>query len=138
MAATRSAVWDAVAAITACSVIGWSGEVWRCHGNRYPGDSADGSLKVSGRYNRGLDKYPEPETWPALYTSIGQHVALGERIRHTTPAVLSKLRGQRISCLYVDLQAVLVGCDAGDCAELGIPGLALVDICHPVDYSATH
>jgi hypothetical protein len=129
--------WSVAAALAACRTIGWSGEVWRCHGRAYPGDSAAGSPKVSGRFNRGRDKFPAGETWAALYTSLGQHVALGERIRHTTPRSLAQLGNQRISRLRLDLQAVLDGCALSGCTDLGIAGLSYDDLCHPRDYSRT-
>lgn len=136
--AAGSSVWSAEAAIASCHVVSWSGDVWRYHSNRYPGDSAAGSLKVTGRYNRGSDKYPPQETWPVLYTALAQDVALGERIRHTTPAILHTLREQRRSRIRVDLQAVLVACDPGGCHELAVPDLTRDDICQPADYTKTH
>jgi hypothetical protein len=136
--AAEPSPWSATAAIATCRVIAWSGDVWRCHSNRYPGDSAAGSLKATGRYDRGSDKYPTQETWPALYTALAQHVALGERIRHTTPAVLPTLAAQRISRLRVTLQRVLRACSPNGCHELAVSGLTNDDICRPADYSRTH
>lgn len=137
MAAGPSA-WSATAAIATCNVVPWSGDVWRCHSNRYPGDSAAGSLKATGRYNRGHDKHPPDETWPALYTALAQHVALGERIRHTTPAVLHTLAAQRISRLRVTLHRVLMACSPDGCHELAVSGLTKDELCRPADYSRTH
>lgn len=130
--------WDATVAAKACLTIPWSGEVWRCHGRGYPGDSAAGSLRVTGRFNRGRDRFPAHETWPALYAGLGQHVALGERIRHTTPEALQALGNQRISRLWVDLHAVLVACAPSGCTDVGVPGLTWDDLCHPADYTKTH
>ncbi len=137
MAAIGSTMWDAAASVRACPTIAWSGDVWRCHARTYPGDSAAGSLPVSGRFNRGRDKFPEADTWPALYTSLGQHVALGERIRHTTPEALQALGNQRLSRLRIDLQVVLVACAPTGCVDLSVPGRTLDDFCHPADYAKT-
>ncbi len=137
MAAVGSTSWRATAAVEACPTTPWSGEVWRCHSRKYEGASADGSLRTSGRYNRGSDRFSELETWPALYTSLGQHIALGERLRHTTPEVLPTLRNQRISKLRVELDNVLVACAPTGCADLCVPGLTIDDICHPTDYTKT-
>lgn len=137
MAPTGPTFWDAVASVAACPVTPWAGDVWRCHGRRYPGDSAAGSFKVSGRFHRGADRFPVEERWPALYTSLGQHVALGERIRHTTPDALAALADQRISRLRVELQVVLVACAPSGCAHLAVPGLTDEELCHPSDYTRT-
>lgn len=125
-------------AVAACPVRSWRGEVWRCHGRRYAGDNADGSLKTTGRYNRGRDKFAEHEVWPALYAGLAQHVALGERIRHTTANALSALAAQRVSHLSVRLQRVLDGCTPDDCLRPAVAGVTLEDLCHPTDYRATH
>ena len=128
----------ATAAIESCESVAWSGHVWRFHGQKYDGDSADGSLNVSGRFNRGFDRFPEPDTWPALYTCLAPHVAIGERIRHTTPQDLSKLATQSLSRLWVELQRVIVLCSHGGCDRLAFSGYDLDDeFCHPVDYRAT-
>jgi len=137
MAAVGTGSWDAVDAIRACPTIQWSGEVWRCHSRRYPGDSANGSLRVSGRFNRGRDRFLDGETWPALYTSLGQHIDLGERLRQTSPEALAALANQRISRLRVDLQTVLLACAVTGCHAIGIPGLTYDDLCHPHDYAKT-
>jgi RES domain-containing protein len=84
MAAETPAYWDVAAAVKACRIVQWSGDVWRCHSRKWAAESAVGSLIFTGRFNRGRDKFPDHETWQALYTSLAQHVALGERIRHTT------------------------------------------------------
>lgn len=109
--------WRAAAAIAGCPVRPWAGAVWRCHGRKYAGDDAAGSLLVTGRYHRGGDPFPEAETWPALYTALAIHVALGERIRHTTPASLQSLKTQRFSELEISLQRVLRA--RGNRAEAG-------------------
>ena len=128
----------AVSAIQSCESTTWSGHVWRFHGQKYDGDNAEGSLKVSGRFNRGMDKFAEEATWPALYTSLAPHLAIGERIRHTTPQDLSKLAIQSLSKLWVTLQNVIVLCGPGGCDQLAFSGYDLDDeFCHPVDYGAT-
>ncbi|MGH2533807.1 MAG: RES family NAD+ phosphorylase [Thermomicrobiales bacterium] len=134
----ESTPWDAAAAVRACRIRSWSGEVWRCHSRNRAGDSASGSLKLSGRFNRGTDRFPEHDTWAALYTGIGQHVALAERIRHTTPEALQRLGNQRLSRLWVDLNDVLVACAPTGCADLSVPGLTRDEMCHPTDYTKTH
>ncbi len=118
--------WDASVAVAACTLRPWSGSVWRCHGRQYAGDNAEGSLKVSGRFNRGTDTFPAHETWAVLYTSVAQHVALGERIRHTPVSNLSRLR--------VDLQVVICACLPERCAQLMTPGLDEADLCHLTDH----
>lgn len=138
MPASVAPAWDAAAAVAACPLTPWSGHVWRCHGRAYPGASAGGSLRVSGRFHRGVDKFSASETWPALYASLAQHVALGERIRHTTPGALSALATQRPTRLYLDLRAVLVACAPTGCAALAVPGLDLDELCLPSDYRKTH
>lgn len=137
MAAVGSTSWSATAAVRACQTIQWSGDVWRCHHRKYDGSSTGGSLRASGRFNRGRDKFAEHETWPALYTSLGQHIALGERLRHTTPEVLPTLAHQRISRLRVELHTVLVACAPTGCADLCVPGLTIDEMCHPLDYTKT-
>src|SRR5687768_9212106 len=131
MAAAEPSPWDATAAVEACPIVFWAGDVWRCHSRRYAGDDAAGSLKTTGRYNRGRDRFPAEETWPALYTALAQHIALGERLRHTTPGALSRLSEQRISRLTVRLNAVLDCCSSPGCLVPTLPGLGHADICLP-------
>lgn len=137
MSAVGSTNWDAAAAVASCPMIRWSGDVWRCHSRRYAGDSPGGSLKVSGRFHRGADAFAPDQVWPALYTSLAIHVALGERLRHTTPASLAALATQRVSQLRVDLQVVLVTCGRTGCATLGVPDLTLDDLCDARNYEKT-
>lgn len=115
----------------------WTGSVWRCHARRYSGDDASGSLKVSGRYHRGQDKFPSPEAWPALYTATSQHIALGERLRHTTAAALERLAVQRISRLRVRLRQVLIVCANTNCMETAVPGMTIASLCNPTYYEWT-
>lgn len=46
-------------------------------------------------------------TWPALYTGLAEHIALGEALRHTT--YLPDLAEKRISRLQIHVQAALDG-----------------------------
>jgi RES domain-containing protein len=112
--------WSADAANAGCVIDAWSGTAWRCHGRKYAGDDAAGSLLVTGRFHRGKDQFIEDETWPALYTALAIHVALGERIRHTTPASLGRMKTQRFSELEISLQRVLNVCAADGCATHGL------------------
>jgi RES domain-containing protein len=138
MMAGRDPVWDPAVVVDFCIRTPWQGSVWRCHGRQYAGDNADGSLKVTGRFNRGRDKYPAHECWMALYTSSAQHVALAERIRHTSPSTLEKLANQRMSRLRIELQDVVIACAPTGCEGLAVPGLNIDDICRPIDYRAPH
>lgn len=138
MATDLPSAWDAAAAIGSCALLPWAGDVWRCHGRKYPGDSAGGSLVATGRFHRGRDRFPEHDTWPALYTALAPHVALGEQLRHTSAAALSRLNTLRMSRLSITLQVVLVACVPAGCHDLVIPGIYLDDLCHPSDYRVTH
>lgn len=70
--------WDAAAAVAACPVGGWEGRVWRMHHRKYPAADPGGARKVSGRYNRGLDLFPEERSFAALYLATGPDICLGE------------------------------------------------------------
>jgi len=48
------------------------------HKRRYRAEASGGARLVSGRYNRGLDGFPEGETFPALYLATGPEVCLGK------------------------------------------------------------
>lgn len=138
MAADSPGNWDVAAATRTCSIQPWSGMAWRCHSRKYAGDDASGSLRATGRFNRGSDKHANHETWPALYTALAEHVALGERLRHTTPESLSLLAHQRLSRLQVQLEAVLVLCAPTGCSDMGIEGVEFSDLCHPTEYATCH
>ena len=138
MAADSPSPWDVAAAIEDCPIRPWTGEVWRCHSRKYDGDDAAGSLRTTGRFHRGVDKFDTHETWPALYTGLAVHIALGERLRHTTPDSLAQLGNQRLSRLRVSLHAVLILCAATGCADIGVAGLDRNSLCHPVDYDKSH
>jgi RES domain-containing protein len=138
MAAGMPSRWDASAAIRDSPVQPWSGDVWRCHRRKYAGADAGGSVRITGRFNRGTDKFDADEVWPALYTGLAPHVALGERLRHTTPASLRQLGDQQPSRLRATLHAVLNLCAASDCAELGVVALDLDSLCGAGDYNTSH
>jgi RES domain-containing protein len=93
--------WDEGAAIEACPVVAWEGRVWRMHKRKYAATNPGGARKVSGRYNRGLDRFPEAESFPALYLATGPEVCLGEVYRHVTPKLLPSLNDYRLSELSV-------------------------------------
>ncbi len=122
--------WDAVAAIAGLPFITWQGSAWRMHKRKYPATDPGGSLKVSGRYNRGLDKFPPDRVWPALYLSSLAEVCLGEIVRHvSSTAQLAALNAYDLSELRLELQAVL------DCRDVCALGLAPVDLLQDTDYS---
>jgi len=66
------------------------------------------------------------------------HIALGERLRHTTPEVLALLNGQRLSELRLVLHRVIVGCHLPDCTGAATPGVTLGHLCSPHDYAKPH
>jgi hypothetical protein len=83
-----SAVTDADGAGPAASlerarIAPWQVTAWRFHHARFAADDSSGSLRVSGRYNRGLDLFQIDETWPALYLGLGRDVCIGEIVRHS-------------------------------------------------------
>ncbi len=92
-----------------------------------PADPA-GSLKVSGRFNRGLDHFPVEETWSVLYLALGRDVALAEMIRHLTPELLLRVRNKRLSELQLDLCLVI------DCRDLARLGVSPDDFFHDTNY----
>ncbi|MCA9881057.1 MAG: RES family NAD+ phosphorylase, partial [Thermomicrobiales bacterium] len=114
------------------------GSAWRRHGRKYAGDDAAGSLLVTGRYHQGRYRFAPEETWPALYTALAIHVALGERIRHTTPESLQRMKTQRFSELEISLQRVLNLCGATGCASHGLRNTGAEDLCHSIDYTQCH
>src|SRR5438552_5494078 len=98
MAIPTPPAWDAFTAIAPLPLIPWQGSAWRMHKRRYPATDPGGSLKVSGRYNRGADKFPPDHVWPALYLSCSAEVCLGEIIRHvSSPAQLAALNDHQLS-----------------------------------------
>ena len=110
--------WDAHTAVANCPVIRWHTPVWRAHNRRYAATDPGGSLKVSGRYHRGGDRFGPDEIWAALYTGTTYGVCLGEIVRHLpTAEFVTRLRAYRLSRLEVRLAAVL------DVRVLGCCGL---------------
>ncbi len=107
----------------------WSGTAWRFHGCRYDATSVGGALRISGRYHRGLDFFPGPETWPALYLALAPHIAIAERLRHTSPETFTKISTQCLSELRIDLRAVVDCCADPERLTPAFPGLALADLC---------
>jgi RES domain-containing protein len=135
MAAVVGTTWDATVAVAACPRGSWSGTVWRVHSRRFAGDSAEGSLRISGRFHRGPDKFAAHETWPALYTSVAPAIALAERMRHTTPAnLIQKMTDQRMTRLRIELQVVVSACAESGCRTLEVQGLSEEALCHPTDW----
>jgi hypothetical protein len=122
------------AAVDACPLGPWSGEAWRCHSRRYTGDDPGGSIKATGRYHRGRDRFPESSTWPALYTALAPHVALAEMLRHTR--ALPELATKRLTRLRIALSAVLNG--TALFSGNPINTFAIADLCRPSDYALTH
>lgn len=127
---------EAAAAIAACPLIEWSGYVWRCHSRKYAGDDYAGSLQSTGRFHRASDKFPDHETWPALYAGLAEHIALGERLRHTT--AIEGVANWRTSRLLIELTVVVDACKSPQCAELPFDDLTVSDTCHPNQYVKTH
>jgi RES domain-containing protein len=120
--------WDPAAAVASCRVVARRRSAWRAHNRKYAADDPGGSLRVSGRYNRGLDQFPVAESWPALYLALGQAICLGEVLRHLTPDRLLTLANYRLTELQVTLSAVI------DCRNVDQLGLALADLCDDLDY----
>jgi RES domain-containing protein len=74
--------WDAAVAIRACRRSARRRSAWRFHNRRYEATDAAGSLRFSGRYNRGLDEFPADQTWPALYLALAPEISIAENLRH--------------------------------------------------------
>ncbi len=128
---TGPAGWDAQTAIAALRPAPWNGQAWRLHRSKYEAIDATGSLRVSGRYNRGLDQFSEAEAWPALYLALRAETALGETIRHVTPQRLERLNELRLSELNVELSVVL------DCRDSGALGLTAGHLVRDYDFEVT-
>jgi RES domain-containing protein len=102
------------------------------HKRRYRADDPGGARRVSGRYNRGLDRFGEGESFPALYLATAPEVCLGEVYRHVIPELLPALNDFRLSELSVGVGEVL---DCRDPEALGL--LDLEHLVHDTDYEAT-
>src|SRR5438477_6893612 len=131
MALPNHPAWDASGAIATLPLSQWQGSAWRMHKRKYPATDPGGSLKVSGRYNRGTDRFPVEEVWPALYQSCSAEVCLGEVVRHVaSPAQLAALNDYHLSELSLRLHLAL------DCRDIGALGLDVQDLLHETDYTA--
>jgi hypothetical protein len=95
----------------------------------------------SGRYNCGIDLYPDDpdwgthheagEVWPALYVGLSWGICVAEQLRHLSPStLLSKLANLQLSQLRLDLEHVL------DCTDLKILDADPDLLFHNTDYSA--
>lgn len=122
--------WDAKAAADACPIVAYHGPAWRFHKRRYAATDAGGSLKTSGRYNRGLDLFPAAHCWPALYLGLTPEICLGEVVRHLWQGGLGMLKDRCLSELVVQVTALL------DCRQVDRLGLAYDDLCEDLDYRA--
>lgn len=105
--------------------------MWRAHWRSYDATDHGGSLRFSGRYNRGADQFPQDQVWPALYLALGSDVALGEILRHVSPEDLADLNEYRLTELEVELAAVL------DCRDAIALGLTPDDLVRDYDFAAT-
>jgi RES domain-containing protein len=123
--------WDADSAIQHCPTIAWRGSAWRIHRQKYDATDPGGSLKVSGRYHRGLDRYPSNQVWPALYLALSPETCMGELIRHVSPDMLPAMNSFRLSQLLVRLSRVL------DCRDTSLLDLSIDDLCNDIDYQIT-
>jgi RES domain-containing protein len=108
---------DLAASLERARIAPWRGAAWRFHRARFAAEDSSGSLRVSGRYNRGLDLFQRDETWPALYLGLGRDVCIGEIVRHSTAETLPYLNDYLLSTLELKLSAVL------DCRDLAGVGL---------------
>lgn len=116
----------------------WEGSVWRCHSRKYAADSAEGSLRATGRFHRARDRFPENETWPALYTGCTEAIALGEVVRNVGSEMLAKLPLLCMSRLDVALSRVYRIYDPFIDDRTRLLGLDFVSECQGVDYENTH
>lgn len=81
-------------------------------------------MTVSGRYNRGRDRFPPEQSWAALYLALDAETCLAELMRHITPVLLPTLNDYRLSQIDVALSAVA---DIQRPSECGIDVARLVD-----------
>lgn len=123
--------WDAAQAIQRCATVSYKGPAWRIHKRRYPADDPGGSLKVSGRYHRGLDTHPEGQAWAALYLALNPETALAELMRHVTPDLLPVLNDYYLTKLEISLTTVV------DFRDPMVMGLEPEDLHHDVEYGVT-
>jgi hypothetical protein len=107
----------------------WDGTVWRGHSPRYGATDHGGSLRVTGRWHRAVDRFSAELSWPALYTGLGLHVCLGEVLRN---AADDRVRKFRYTELRVRLSAVL------DCRDASLFGLAEEALCDDLNFDVPH
>ena len=86
-------------------------------------------MKVSGRYNLGLDQVLASDAWAALYLGLSQAICIAEVLRHLTPTTFERLGFYRITELLVEASAVL------DCRDPSVVGLTVEDLCDDLDYT---
>lgn len=119
--------WDSLTAVRTCRPSDWHGDAWRHHAASRQAIDGSGSIRFSGRYNRGYDQFPPEECWEALYLSLGRDIALGELIRHLgedgKPEFI-RLRNRRISKLHLELANVV---DCRVVSQLGLDDHHLLD-----------
>lgn len=122
---------EARSALAALEQRPWRGRAWRAHFRSYEATDHGGSLRSSGRYHRGPDRFPPEESWPALYLALSPEVSLGEVLRRLPPELLNQLNEYRISELDVELHAVL------DCRDAEVLGLKPGDLLDDYDLRIT-
>ena len=88
--------------------------VWRGHPRWFDALDAGGSRISSARFHRAPDRYPETDTWPALYASLELTTSLAEIMRSREP---QGARDIRLTEIAVELAVVA---DRGDLEALGI------------------
>jgi len=74
-----------------------------------------------------LDLFEEDKAWPALYTSLGPHVAMGEFTRHVRD--IAELSDVRLTKIRVSLVSVV------DCRDLGLLGITHAALLEDTDYA---
>jgi len=116
------------ATLWASQGVSWTSAAWRAHRSKYIATDPGGSRRVSGRYHRGLDQFPEDRIWPALYLSLSPEVCLGEIFRHVSADLLPRLNDYRLTELRVELSFVV------DIRDPGVIGCSLDDLCHDTSY----
>lgn len=102
------------------------------HKRRYAAGDPGGARRVSGRYSRGLDLFPEEEAFGALYLALSAETCIGEVLRHVTPEMLPLLNDYRLTELSISLEKVV------DCRDPRCLDLSDEDLLQELDYSLTH
>lgn len=109
--------WNAERALVGAPVHPFHGRVWRVHWREVSPADWRLSLRTSGRYHRGLDRFPADQVFPALYTSLAPEIALWEMVRRSAARNLDYLRNTILSELEVSLDHTL---DLADPATIGL------------------